>query len=119
MDGLEFVELIDHGLAVVHGDVSLLLKCFGIAEADGCRAVAGDQLFVSPSYSPAFARVAEHSDESEGEAVVDGTDVGLPCPLVEGRSPVDDDFSEGLGRRLTGRNGLPVSGWVVRRAEWP
>ncbi len=110
VDPLELVELVDDLLAIVDENVAGFAEGVGVAEAEVGGAVAGDEFGGGAGHAPAFAGVGELLEEAEGEAVVDEADVGLPGPLVEVGSPVDDALAEDLGWRLGVLDDFPGGG---------
>src|SRR5271156_1623388 len=115
-DEFQLIETIDANIVFLDHDVARFLERVGIAESQRGAAVAGNYFLRGAGHAPAFTRIGKLLDRLQRGAIEDETDVGLPSPLIDVRSPVDDSLSEILrwkivtlegltGFRITGHNG--------------
>ncbi len=116
---LEFVEVIDGTVGVVHGDAARLAQRLGIEEPQGRRAVAEDQPVAVLREPPALALVVEPAARLERRTVVDEAHARLPRELDQPVPPVRRGPRRSSGARPRAAATSPVSGTTLRTLDWP
>ena len=72
------------------------MKGSGIEKADGCAAVALDQVFAVLRQSPAFVVVIKGAQQAKAEAIVNKSNVRQPGELNQSAAPIGQAFGKVL-----------------------